>query len=146
MSNLLYLDQPGLALCVSRGRLIVKDGAGGEQTFPSSSSLRVVILASAGYVTTEALAWLSREHVAVFVAHAGEFMTLADCASGRLARRELALRRRQLECVLNPDLRLAAARSLITLKLSTLNLPSETHHAALAALASAPTLQDVMNI
>jgi CRISPR/Cas system-associated endonuclease Cas1 len=103
------------------------------------------------------------------MAHAGEFMTFVDCTSGRLARRELALRRLQMKCVLNPEARVAAARSLVALKLATLTLPLEAHHAALAAsrlrgyvepagagrsafdldaalasLASAPTLQDVM--
>ncbi len=142
--GLLYLGTPGIGLSVRSGVLIVKTAEGEAKYRPQLHALRCVIMANAGYVSTDALSWLSREHVALFVVHAGEFMTLADCTSGRLALRELALRRLQMECVSNPEARLAAARSLVALKLATLTHPLEAHHEALAALASAPTLQDVM--
>jgi CRISPR/Cas system-associated endonuclease Cas1 len=142
--GLLYLGTPGIGLSVRSAVLIVKTAEGETKYRPQSHALRCIIMANAGYISTDALAWLAREHVALLMAHAGEFLTLADCTAGRLARRELALRRRQLECVHNPASRLATARAIVALKLDTLRLEPETHDAALASLASAPTLQDVL--
>lgn len=89
---------------------------------PHGHRLQCVILAERGFVTADALAWLARDDIAVLVVHEGEFLAVVNAAGGRLARGELAMRRRQMECVLNPKRRLAAARELVMAKIGMLGL------------------------
>jgi CRISPR/Cas system-associated endonuclease Cas1 len=89
---------------------------------PHSHRLQCIILANRGFMTTDALAWLAREHVTVLIVHEGEFLTVANAIAGRLARAELAIRRRQMECMLDPKHRLVAARNLVAAKIATLKL------------------------
>jgi hypothetical protein len=135
---MLYLDKPGIGLATRAGRLVVKSSfaspvsdkasgkTGGRHPFeaedvysPASDALHCIIIANAGFVTTDALAWLSREHVALLIIRDGSFLTMMDAPSGRLARRELEFRRRQMECVLSLKRRLGVARSLVALKFET---------------------------
>jgi CRISPR/Cas system-associated endonuclease Cas1 len=80
----------------------------------------------------------------LFIVRQGEFLVLADCTAGRLARGEPALRRRQMECALNPARRLEAARSIVEAKLQTLKLAPVACGIAVDELAKASTLQDVL--
>jgi hypothetical protein len=74
LDKLLYLAVPGVSLSVRAGRLIVND----EKTYsPSTHSLRCIILANAGFITTDAVAWLAREHVALFIACLSGCLTCA---------------------------------------------------------------------
>jgi len=111
---LLYLDTPGLGLCARGGKLVIKTNSasagsgrlsaeGGKESragnevktaYPPSGRLQCVIIAARGYVTIDALAWLAREHVALLVVWEGEFLTLTSATGGRLARGELAVRKR----------------------------------------------------
>jgi hypothetical protein len=74
------------------------DGDDPAEAFaPGGHGLACVILANSGFITTDAAAWLASEHVAVFVAWKGEFLTLMNAPAGRLARGELKARKRQME-------------------------------------------------
>jgi CRISPR/Cas system-associated endonuclease Cas1 len=117
---LLYLDAPGLGLSAREGKLIVKQN--GHTSYLPRGRLQCVIMAARGYVTADALAWLAREHVALLVVWEGEFLTVANATAGRLARGELKARIRQMECVLDEDRRLAAAKWLVIAKIRTLGL------------------------
>jgi CRISPR-associated endonuclease Cas1 len=140
--TLLYLDTPGIGLSVRDGKLLVRTN--GETRYLPRGRLQCVILAARGYVTTDALAWLAREHVALLIVHEGEFLTLVSAAAGRLARGELAVRRRQLECVLDPKRRLAAARNLVAAKIGTMGPEMQRKFAGKTARAR--TIEDVMII
>jgi CRISP-associated protein Cas1 len=142
--SLLYLSEPGTGLTVHDGLLIVKTFNASTIYKPREHRLQCVILAARGFVTTDALAWLTREHVAALVLHEGEFLTMVDCGAGKLARRELAIRKRQMECVLDPKRRLAAARELIKAKLDTLKLGSEAYQTFARKLAKTQSIEDAM--
>ena len=115
----------------------------GEMTLvPQSHRLQCVILAARGFVTADALVWLAREHVAVFVVWEGEFLTVVSAAAGQLARQELAVRRRQMECVLDPARRLIAARALVEAKIGTLKLEPAERQMFAGKAARAREVQD----
>jgi CRISPR/Cas system-associated endonuclease Cas1 len=113
---------------------------------PASHNLQCIVIANAGFVTTDAVAWLTREHVALFVVRHGEFMALVSHAAGRLARGELALRRRQMECVFDPARRLAAACALVSAKIVTLKLAPAIEAEAIRKLTSARSIEGVMTL
>jgi CRISPR-associated protein Cas1 len=73
-------------------------------------------------------------------------MALVSHAAGRLARGELALRRRQIECVFDPASRLEAARSIVAAKIATLKLEPAWLEDRFTGLASAPSVEDAMVI
>jgi CRISP-associated protein Cas1 len=95
-------------------------------------------------VTADALSWCAREHVAVFVVAEGEFLTVTDAAGGRLATQELAVRKRQWECVLNPARRLDAAKAIVTAKIKTLKLEPTERDALVKKAAGARSVQDAV--
>jgi hypothetical protein len=117
---------------------------GRPNIIPPSGRLQCVILARQGFITIDAAAWLAREHVATLIIHQGEFLTLASAAAGKLARGELAARRKQLECCLNPKRRLNAAKWLVAAKIKTLGLPAEITEKSLGKAAKARTIEDAM--
>ena len=120
-SSLLYLDTPGSALRIVRGRLAISPHGGFHS--PGSHALGCIVLAASGYVTTDALSWLSREHVGLLVVRPPyEAMAVTAAISARLARAEIALRRAQMETVFDDRRRVAAARGIVGLKLKTLGL------------------------
>jgi CRISPR/Cas system-associated endonuclease Cas1 len=90
------------------------------------------------------MAWVSREHATLLVIHGGEFLCVADSTPGRLARRELACRLRQMSCVLDPKHRLEISRAIVALKLET--LPLENRDTFARKLARARSIQDAMAI
>jgi CRISP-associated protein Cas1 len=141
---LLYLDVPGCGLSVRSGCLIVKSGLDVKTYHPASHSLRCIIVAAAGFVTSDAMAWASCEHVTLLIVRNGEFLCLADSTPGRLARRELALRSRQMRCVFDPKRRLVIARALVAAKIETLRL--ENGARLLSCLARTRSIQDAMVI
>jgi CRISPR/Cas system-associated endonuclease Cas1 len=136
-----------------------------ETQYSPRGKLQCVILAAKGFVTVDALAWLAREHVALLVVREGEalqlvdyarsgisnrrsgrgeFLTLASATAGRLARGELALRQRQMRCVLDPRRRLAAAKAIVGAKIETLTLLEAERLTFARKLAKARCLQDAI--
>jgi CRISPR/Cas system-associated endonuclease Cas1 len=79
--SLLYLDRPGVGLLVRENRLIVKTSKEEMVFVPQSHRFQCIILVVRGFVTTDALRWLSAEHVAVLVVHEGEFLTVVSAAA-----------------------------------------------------------------
>lgn len=144
-AKLLYLDGPGLGLSVRGGLLIVKAPPIESMVInPQTHNLQCVILAAPGFVTTDALAWLDAEHIAAFVITRGEILTIVNSASGQLARKELDARRRQMECILDPKRKLAAARMLIDAKIKTLGLDPVTRRTLARKGAKASSIEDAM--
>jgi CRISPR/Cas system-associated endonuclease Cas1 len=141
---MLYLDKPGIGLATRARRLVVKSFEGEDVYSPGEHGLHCIIIANAGFVTTDALAWLSREHVAVLIVHDGEFLTMADALAGRLARRELEFRRRQMECALDLKLCLSAARSLVALKFETLGFDPPAARVLSTKLCKARSIEAIM--
>jgi CRISPR-associated endonuclease Cas1 len=132
-TRFLYLDKPGIGLATRARRLVVKSFEGEDVYSPA---LRCIII--------DALAWLSREHVALLIVHDGEFLTLISAPSGRLARRELEFRRRQMECVLDLKRRLGAARFLVALKFETLGLDPPAARVLSTKLFKARSIEAIM--
>jgi CRISPR-associated endonuclease Cas1 len=146
LQKLLYLDEPGCGLSAKGEHLIVKAPPIEMGFKPREHRLQCVILAARGFVTIDALAWLAREHVAVIIVHEGEFLTLVNATAGRLARGEIALRRRQMECVLDPARRLATARSLVAVKIKTLELEPKLAGKLSGKVAKARSIEEAMAV
>jgi CRISPR-associated protein Cas1 len=142
--SMLYLDKPGMGLATRVGRLIVKSSDDEVVYSPASHALHCIILANAGFVTTDALAWLAREHVALLIIRDGTFLIIVDAPSGRLARRELEFRCRQMECVLSSKRRFAAARSLVVLKLGSLGFDPSVSSSLSSKLTKARSIEAIM--
>jgi CRISPR/Cas system-associated endonuclease Cas1 len=144
---LIYLDAPGTGLSVREGKLVAKipDSEGVfEAVYLPHGRLHCIILAARGFVTTDALAWLDREHVAVFVVSDGAFLTVVSATAGRLARGELAIRQRQMACIDDPKRRLVAARNLVAAKIGTLKLEPAAQRAFIGKLARARSIEAAM--
>jgi hypothetical protein len=97
---LLYLDAPGAGLSVRDGRLIVKTLDAETSYVPHNHRFHGIIFATRGFVTTDALAWIAREHVALLIVHEGECLALASALGGRLARRGLAAKSKWSVCLI----------------------------------------------
>lgn len=142
MRSLLYLD--GYGITVRSGLLhAVADDREPLSFIPSQHSLRTIIVANHGFISTSAIEWTSREHASLLVMRGDMAVAvLGDAPAGRLARRELALRRRQMECVLDPARRLVVAQAIVAAKLRTLRLDLLALGKLELKLAESRSLQD----
>lgn len=145
MRSLLYLDSYGTGLTVRAGLLhAIVDDREALSFIPSQHSLKTIIVANHGFISTNAVEWTSREHVLLVMRPDMAIAVLCDAPAGRTGRRELALRRCQMECVLDPTRRLVVARAIVATKLRTLRLDPSALGKLELKLAESRSLQDCL--
>ncbi|MGA9214241.1 MAG: CRISPR-associated endonuclease Cas1 [Methylocella sp.] len=150
MKSLLFLQSNGTALQVRKGCLCVRDSDGAESLHPARvHGLRTIIMAGrGGSFTDEAIRWVAREGVALFLmCRSGEcFAAIGEAANGNHRRRALMTRQRQFAAALSPRKRLEIARKIVAAKLRTLGLHPIDARGFRQELTFARSLEDILTV
>jgi CRISPR-associated protein Cas1 len=126
---------------------VLANGKDALTFIPGQHALKTIIVANQGFISTSALDWISHENLSLLIARGDmSLAVLCDAPAGRTARRELVLRRRQMECVLDPKRRLAVARAIVSGKLETLRLDPTDVDRLGRKLVKTRSLQDCLVI
>ena len=146
-SGLAYLDADGVALQVRRGALCIRFRDSAERLFqPGEHSLKTIILVgSGGSLTVEAVRWCEAARVGVLIAgrhnEAFSLFATSPVLSAKIKDGATALRRKQFTADA-----FKIARLIVGLKIKSYALERADERAALARLAKARAVTDIISI
>jgi len=143
--GLAYIDHPGVALQIRSGALALRFKDGGERLFRPGEKhpLQTIIVAASASITSDAIAWLARERIALLLStHSGEFLSMfAMDPVCDASVRGLDNRLKQFSAVLDKRKSAAIAKAIVARKIATSGLRDSDVKAVLAKLASAKTTE-----
>lgn len=144
-----FIDAPGTALQVRRGDLCIRFKDGRERLFPPRAhAFKSLIVAASASISTDAIAWLSAENIALFISTKSDqgFALFAPEPGRAAGLRQLDARRRQFAAVLDERKSATIAVRIVRTKIETQGLSVQVRRELLARLAKARTREEALAV